>query len=373
MTDLFDEDEDGHTRLAPDEVTPAQRPRRRRRRRRSGLVVLLLCLALVLAAGWFGAGQIRSLVRSMGVADFPGPGSGQVEVVIQPGDTGSRIGTRLEEAGVVASQRAFVNALTSKPGDDVQPGTYQLRREMKATDALSLLRSQNARVSLQIRVREGLWKAETYAIIGKETGFTPAQLDAAAASPTVGLPPEAGGDPEGYLYPATYTFDPDVTPEQVLKAMVGKYQAEITAAGVPADKQRETLIKASLVQAEASNPDDFPKVARVIENRLALGQPLGLDTTVNFAVQKRGFDLTQADLAKDTPYNTRKHAGLPPGPINSPGAQAIEAAAHPAEGDWLYFVTVNADTGETVFTSDYNEFLAAKRQWESWYAQNKDG
>ena len=362
MTDLFDTDGDGQ---------PLTRRPRRRRRRGRVVVVLLVSLALVAGAAFLGAGELRNLWNSFQADDYPGPGSGEVQVVVEEGDTGSRIGDRLLESGVVASREAFVNALSAHPGDELQPGTYQLKREMKASEALSLMRSPDGRVSLNIRIREGLWKAEVYDVIKKETGFTAAQLDQAAKSTAVGLPAEAGGDPEGYLYPATYTFNPDATPEQVLAAMVGKYKEEMRTAKVPEAQQRDVLIKASLIQAEASNPDDFPKVARVVENRLADGGPLGFDTTVNFVVQKRGFDLTQSDLAQDSPYNTRKHPGLPPGPINSPGAKAIEAAAKPAEGDWLYFVTVNAETGETVFTSDYQEFLAAKRQWEQWYRANR--
>lgn len=362
MTDLFDTD--------ADDRPPSRRPERRSRRRRA-LVVLLVCLVLVAAAAFFGAGELRNLWRSFQAEDYPGPGSGQVEVVVQAGDSGRRIGDRLEEAGVVASSDAFVNALSSRPGDELQPGTYQLKREMNAGDALSLMRSPEGRISVHLRVREGLWKSEVYSLIEQETGFTPAQLDAAAEAPQVGLPAEAGGDPEGYLFPATYTFDPDVTPEHLLASMVAKYDEEMSAAQVPPARQREVLIKASMVQGEAHRPEDFPKVARVIENRLAQGMPLGMDSTVSFLRQQRGFDITGSDLDIDSPYNTRKHPGLPPGPINSPGAAAIEAAAHPADGDWLYFVTVNADTGETVFTADYQEFLAAKRQWERWYAANR--
>lgn len=362
MTDLFDTDVDGRP--------PSRRPGRRSRRRRA-LVVLGVCVLLVAGAALVGAGELRSLWRSFQAEDYPGPGSGQVEVVVQAGDSGTRIGDRLEQAGVVASGEAFVNALSSRPGDELQPGTYRLKQEMNAADALSLMRSPEGRVSVHLRVREGLWKAEVYQAIEQETGFTPAELDAAAATPQVGLPAAAAGDPEGYLFPATYTFEPDVTPEALLAAMVAKHVEEMRLAQVPPARQREVLIKASMVQGEANRAQDFPKVARVIENRLDQGMPLGMDSTVSFLRQQRGFDITGSDLATDSPYNTRLHRGLPPGPINSPGAQAIEAAADPAEGDWLYFVTVNADTGETVFTADYQQFLVAKRQWEQWYAANR--
>lgn len=348
----------------------------RRRRRWIGVVVLLLILGLVGGAGYFGFDQVRQLASGLtGGGDYPGPGTGSVEIVIKEGDSGRTIGKTLETAGVVKSSKAFVDALgESGANNSMQPGTYKLRKEMSGAGAVALLQSTESRVNIVLQVREGLWKSEVFALITKETGFTTEQLTAAAKDPAVGLPAEAGGDPEGYLFPATYTFNPDVTPVEVLRQMVAKYTEEMTKAGIPEADRRRVLIIASLVQAEASQAGDFPKVARVVENRLAHPPgTLGFDTTVNFAVQKRGFDLTQADLDVNSPYNTRKVAGLPPGPIDSPGAAAIEAAQQPAAGDWLYFVTVNPDTGETVFTSDYNTFLAAKDRFNEWYAQNKDG
>lgn len=345
----------------------------RRRRRWVGVLVLLVCLGLVGSAAWFGVAQVRAVVGSLtGTNDYPGPGSGEVTIVIKDGDSGRTIANTLAEAGVVKSPTAFVDALrASGSANAMQPGTYTLKKQMSGEGALALLQNPTARINIQVRIREGLWKAEVYQAIGEQTGFTAKQLDAAAADPSVPLPVEAKGNPEGYLFPATYTFEPDVTPLEVITQMVVKYNEEMATANVPAASQRHVLIVASLVQAEASNPDDFAKVARVVENRVAKGQKLEFDTTVNFAIQKRGFDLTKADIDTASPYNTRRNVGLPPGPINSPGAAAIEAAAHPAAGDWLYFVTVNPDTGETLFTSDYNEFLRGKEQFTTWYQNNK--
>lgn len=347
--------------------------RRRRRARGRAFVVLLICLGLVGAAGYIGFDWIRGVVGAISSpTDYPGPGEGDVQVVITPGQTGKEVATTLEQAGVVRTERAFVNAVKADAsGSQLQPGTYRLKKKMKAADAYAALIDPASRVSIQIRLREGLWASETFAEIEKQTGFGQQELVAAAKDPAVGLPPEAGGNPEGYLFPATYTFDPGVTPVDIMKAMVAKYTAEMDSAQVPADRRRDILIRASIVQAEASQPADFPKVARVIQNRLDRGQALQFDTTVNFAVGKRGFALTQEDLAVDSPYNTRRYQGLPPGPIGSPGAAAIEAAMAPADGDWIYFVTVNPDTGETVFTSNYNEFLAAKAQFNEWYKNNR--
>jgi UPF0755 protein len=123
---------------------------------------------------------------------------------------------------------------------------------------------------------------------------------------------------------------------------------------------------ASLVESEANRDDDRGKVARVIYNRLetnATGHLLQIDATVNYALGRDlGLGLTSDDLNVDSPYNTRKYPGLPPGPIESPGDKAIEAAANPPPGSWIYYVTVNLDTGETKFAESYSKFLAYKRE-----------
>ena len=129
------------------------------------------------------------------------------------------------------------------------------------------------------------------------------------------------------------------------------------------------MIIASLVQAEG-HPNDYGKVSRVIYNRLAAGMPLQLDATVNYVLKKSEINLSPDQIATDSPYNTYKNTGLPPTPINQPGEAAMTAALQPDEGDWLYFVAVNPDTGETKFTSDYNEFLQFKKEFEKYVAEN---
>ena len=138
----------------------------------------------------------------------------------------------------------------------------------------------------------------------------------------------------------------------------------------------EVMIIASLVQSEG-HPDDFDKVARVIYNRLdeaTWGGTYGylqLDATVNYALKHSEINLPTEKLqGTKSPYNTYLNTGLPPTPINSPGEAAMEAALNPADGDWLYYVTVNPDTGETKFTADYDEFLSFRAELQKWYAEN---
>ncbi len=340
------------------------------------MAVLVVCLALLggaVYAGWSFLSPIidRVTAGDAPAEDFPGPGSGDVDVVVEPGDTGGAIGTTLLEAGVVASRAAFVAEFTATPeAASLQPGTYRLRKEMKASEALALLLDPAARQSVQVGVREGLWVSEMLPEISAATGFTVEELQAALVDPAVGLPPEAEGNPEGYLFPATYSFEPGTTPVEIFTAMVARHNQAMDDLGVPAEQRRDVLVRAAIVQGEASREEDMAKVARVIANRLERGETLGMDSTVGYIVQKRALDLTQSDLETDSPYNPRINTGLPPGPINNPGEAAIAAALAPAEGDWLYFVTVDGDTGETVFTSDYDEFLAAKQQFQEWLAQN---
>lgn len=355
-----------------------RRGRRGGRRGRGGraAVVLVICFALLggaVYAGWssFVSPLLERLEGDPPPEDFAGPGGEEVDVVVNAGDTGGRIGETLVEAGVVASRAAFVAAFQANAdAAGLQPGTYRVRKEMKASDALALLLDPASRQSLRVALPEGRWVSETLTEISADTGLPVEELQAALADPALGLPPEAGGSAEGYLFPATYDFDPDVTALEVLQAMVARHTQAMDSLGVPAAQRRDVLIRASIVQGEASRADDMAKVARVIQNRIDRGETLGMDSTVGFIVQKRNLDLTASDLQTDSPYNTRLNRGLPPGPINNPGEDALAAALAPAEGDWLYFVTVNGDTGETVFTSDYNEFLAAKSQFQEWLEQN---
>jgi UPF0755 protein len=369
--EVFDEEDD-----YVDDPPARRGGRSRGSKGRRAAVVLVICFALLGGAVYAGWSSLVSplLERLEGdppAEDFAGPGGEEVDVVINAGDTGGQIGETLVDAGVVASRAAFVAAFQANAdAAGLQPGTYRVRAEMKASDALALLLDPASRQSLQVGLPEGRWVSETLAEISADTGIPVEELQAALADPALGLPPEAEGEAEGYLFPATYDFEPDVTALQVLQAMVARHNQAMDELGVPADQRRDVLVRASIVQGEASRADDMAKVARVVENRLERGETLGMDSTVGYIVQKRALDLTVSDLETDSPYNTRINTGLPPGPINNPGEAALAAALAPAEGDWLYFVTVDGDTGETVFTSDYNEFLAAKAQFQEWLEQN---
>jgi peptidoglycan lytic transglycosylase G len=182
------------------------------------------------------------------------------------------------------------------------------------------------------------------------------------------LPGFANGKPEGYLFPATYSVQPHETALGVLTGMVQRFQQEAANVGLPVAArqvhltQAQVVVMASLLQAEGGRLSDYPKIARVIYNRLAHGMPLQLDSTVLYGLNKYGILASNKDLTSPSPYNTYKHKGLPPGPIDSPGAAAIQAVLHPVAGNWLYFVTVNPKTGETRYTSSPAQFQQFRQE-----------
>jgi UPF0755 protein len=185
---------------------------------------------------------------------------------------------------------------------------------------------------------------------------------------------------EGWLFPATYTFDPDVTATQVIQAMVDRTVTALDDAGVPADQRERILTVASIIEKEARYEDDFYKVSRVIENRLDpsisdTNGKLQMDSTAQypFADREGGTSSRAEELEDDNPWNTYVNPGLPVTPIANPGELAIKAALEPAEGPWQYFVTVNLDTGETVFSATFAEHEKAVAQYQKWCRDNPDG
>jgi UPF0755 protein len=360
------------SRAADRRAEQRQRRDRRRRRRRRTALVLVICL-VVFGGGAFAVYSFARPVIAgfMESDDYEGPGTGSVQVQIQAGDSGRAIGNTLAKADVVKTSDAFVRATSDEPkAASLQPGTYELKKQMAAADALALLLDPESRISVRVTVPEGLRASQVFERLEEGTGIAASEFERAAKDPAVGLPPESGGDPEGYLFPATYEFEPDVGAVEILTTMVERHKAAMDAVGVPQDQRRTVLIKASLIEDEAQRPEDFGKVARVIENRLAKGMALQLDSTVNFATGKTGITTTDADRATDSPYNTYKYPGLPPGPVSSPGEAALEAALHPTPGDWLYFVAVNPESGETKYATTPEEHQRNVEEFRAWMREH---
>lgn len=364
----------GGPRSSQRQAQRGDRERRRKRRRSTTLVVLAVCAVLFGASAVLVGGQVKGLVAGItDSGDFEGSGSGAVTVQIPEGASGRTIGSVLAEAGVVKTPGAFVSAAADDPrAAGIQPGTYELKREMSGASALALLLDPASRTSFKVQVPEGYTASQIYQRLSEATGLPVSDYEAAAKDPQLGLPADAGGAVEGYLFPATYTFDPGTTALQQMQEMVQRTEKAMDDVGFPADPaQRHRLMtEASLVQKEGANAEDMAKVARVIENRVAAGQPLQFDTTVNYATGKTGLTTTPEDRQNPSPYNTYLYPGLPPGPIASPGEDAMRAALDPAEGDWLYFVVVDPTTGETKFAATYAEHQQNVAEFQAWLRAN---
>jgi UPF0755 protein len=367
-----------------DEVRSRSDVRRRRRPRRRGrrFGTLLVALAVVAVAAVAAYTVLRPVVDGfLESNDYPGPGTGSVQVVVKDGDLPPAMGKALLDAGVVKSTKAFADAAASDPRTTgIQPGTYTFKKQMKASDALAILVDPANRGQVpRVTIREGLWLSEIYAALSKGTGIPVAQYQAAAKNTeALGLPAGAKGNLEGWLFPSTYEFAKDSTAAAQLKQMVAMTLSELDKAGVAEQDRERVMTVASIVEGEVSGDADRGKVARVIENRLRTSGPpnfglLQMDSTVHYAVQKRGrAGTSNEDRQSDSPYNTYKRQGLPPGPINSPGAASIEAAAHPDEGPWLFFVTVNPDTGETKFATTQAEHDRNAQEFQAWCREHSD-
>jgi UPF0755 protein len=342
--------------------------RRRRRRRRTWLILLISLVVVGGAVGgaWLG---LKPLIASLTAPDdWTGDGTGSVTVQIPPGASGSGMGSLLAKAGVVKTAKAFSKAYSADTrAQGIQPGAYQMRKHMSAAVAVKLLLDPASRLTVKVAIPEGRRASQILDLIAKQTKLSRADLDAAAKDTTgIGLPAEAKGKLEGYLFPATYSFTPGVTATEVLRRMIAQEQAEMNRLGVAAQRQSDILIEASLVQAEAGRIADMPKIARVLQNRLDRGIKLSLDTTVHYATGKFTLTTTEKDTQIHSPYNTYWVPKLPVGPICSPGAEAIKAVLEPAPGPWLYFTTVNPSTGETEFATTLAQKAAMDAKFRAW-------
>ena len=188
---------------------------------------------------------------------------------------------------------------------------------------------------------------------------------AAFAAAVADQVPEATTD-EGWFLPGAYSFDQVPTVRDAANLMVSARVQELTDLGVPRSDWQMVLTKASLVEREAKLDVDRPKIASVIDNRLAKDMRLELDSTVLYVTSSDGPFTTEADRATDSPYNTYLNPGLPPGAIATPSAESVRAVLDPAEGDWLFFVTVNLSTGETAYASSFEEHQANVQKLQKW-------
>ena len=354
-----DEDED-------DDYDDGDSKRSRRNRgetkRRSGCACLVVSVILAGGLGTAGYYGYSFYQRYLAPApDYSGKGSGQTQVKIPDGASIADMGAQLQKSGVVKSAGAFVDAAQKeKKSSGIQPGTYSMRKRMSGAAAVKLMldpASQNGLIISECLRAKAIYKMIDDKLRKPEGTTEKAAKNARAAE--LGLPRFAKGNPEGFLFPSRYSVGEKSDPVDVLRDMVGRAKAEHTKVDLAGEAKKigetpeEVLTIASLIQAEAQQDDEFGKVSRVIYNRLQKDMRLGFDSTINYAKGRSSLDTSVEDTRFKSPYNTYLYPGLPPGPIDNPGHQAIEAALKPTKGNWLYFVTVRP--GDTRFTASKAE------------------
>ena len=327
----------------------------------------LMAASLVIALFTFSLFLMRS--QSSSAPDFDTVQSVQelpeITIEIPDGATGSQIASILYESGVVKSSEAYFRvAVGDTRSQKVAPGSHRLTLKISARQALDQLLDPD-RIPNLIRVAEGAWKSEVQSAF-INYGFTKQEVSKAFSSLRL---PQGFSNSEGLIFPAQYSFPQGTSAQSAAQSMIDRFSDDLYGKkllqGSKDFSAKQLLTIASIVQAESTN-EDFSKVARVIYNRLKIGMPLQMDSTVHFIMQARGdIFLSRKSTMLNSPYNTYKKYGLPPGPISSPSADAIKATLEPMQGDWLYFVTVAP--GDTRFTASFDEFS----QWKVEYTKNR--
>ena len=298
-------------------------------------------------------------------------GSAGQEVIVEilSGESGSEIGRKLESLSVVKSSAAFFKvAVADSRSQGIAPGEHRIETRIPAKVALEQLLDPS-RIPNLIVVKDGQRLSEiSESIIN--FGISKVELEKSIRN---AFPPEmfSSKNIEGFLYPAQYSFNKSVDGDEILSAMLNRFVS--ATKDIDWSNERdftpfEIMVIASLVQTEGT-PDVFGKVSRVIYNRLEKRMPLQFDSTVHYALERRGeIRVSLVDTKVKNRYNTFVYPGLPPGPIGSPTKPAIDAALNPEVGNWLYFVTVKPF--DTRFTNSYDQFL----EWKAEYKRNfKEG
>lgn len=391
-------------RTEPEAVGPPRRrssrvarnraAQRKRRKRFVGRVTLVASVVVMVTVVFVGT-RLWNTVFGSG-DDYSGNGKRDIVIHVQDGDSTTMVGETLHSQGVVATVRAFVNAAHGNAAiNSIQPGYYRMRTEIPAANAVARLADPSNRVG-RLVIPEGRQLDDTtdmktnvvnpgiFSLISRATCVdldgdkrcvSVSDLRAAAsnsAPTTLAVPPwavepvtELGKDHrriEGLIAPGTFNVDPASSAESILTSLISAGAVEYMKSGLQDSAQArglspyDILVVASLVQQE-SNTQDFPKVAQVIYNRLHAHHTLEFDSTVNYPLDRREVATSDADRGQKTPWNTYVSQGLPATAICSPGVDALRAAEHPEPGDWLYFVTIDAQ-GTTLFTQDYKQHLA---------------
>ncbi len=366
--DTYDDEyaDEGHDEDIYDDEDYVDLRRDSSRGRRVLTVVLVVLLVLAVAA----AGTFVWVQRQL---DPPGEPGELQEIVVPQGSTSDDIGKLLASEGVIPSDFVWGWFLRINGGGPFQAGTYELATNSAVRDAIEVLEAGPAPIEERsFTVPEGLLVTEILDRLADPEGglgFDRATLQQLMDSGEIRWQGQPADQPsnEGILFPETYRVDAEADERAVLELLVAQLDGVMTELDVASAQERfnltpyEVLVAASLIEEETKVDGERPMVARVIYNRLSEGIPLGIDATSRYEAILAGRDRSELDFESDSPYNTRRVAGLPPTPIAAPGRASIHAALNPADGPWIYYVLEDAE-GNHFFTESDSEFLAAKER-----------
>ena len=310
-----------------------------------------IALILSLSAITFSASSIHNAFL---LNDYLETSSGQkVDILIESGDTGTKIAEKLYNSGVIKASKVFYKlAINQKRSNSISPGIHEIDLKISAKVALDQLLDPKRNRGV-FGFIEGLRKNEIFDMLKKSylvTGNLSAGVKPDRIYKTSNL--------EGFLFPAKYSFAPGTSTDAAVNQMITRFNLAAKTSkidqGFNGFSPLELVTIASIIQAEG-DPQDFTKIARVIYNRLKIRMPLQMNTTIEYAANLRGkIRLPYKELEVNSRYNTYRYQGLPPGPIGNPGQDALNASVNPESGDWLYFITVKPQ--DTRFTNSYNQF-----------------
>ncbi|MGV3712703.1 endolytic transglycosylase MltG [Pseudolysinimonas sp.] len=366
---------------------PSDELREKPKKKRRAWIAVLVVLVLLVASGGGAAlyvwtnyeQQVREALGWQLPNDYPGTGNGSEKIVtVASGDLGDDIARKLLEAEVTMSFDAVWDYLLQREADGDPavffPGAFRLQGEMSAASAVAALTDPANQVTNQVLITEGMSYPLALEQISAATQIPLEELQAAAADYTsFGIPAEAP-NLEGWMFPATYTFDPGITAQDAIQATVTRMFEVLDANGVAPEDRERILTMAGLVQREAGSVPDMAKIARVFYNRLDQGMRFESDATVAYGTGNTDTVWTTPEERADpsNPYNTYVHPGMPYGPIGLPGEDAIKAAIAPADGPWLFFVPINLQSGETVFSETADQHQAAAEQLYAWCRESDE-
>ncbi len=294
-----------------------------------------------------------------------GPSS-ETFVDIPTGTSGTAIGTQLARNGIIRSPYAF-DLMRAQKGGTLKAGEYRFDHPAPLAEVYARLIKGDV-YTRTVTIPEGFNLFDIAAAVETAGLGSKADFLAAARQQTelISTWSPHATSLEGYLFPDTYHFSRHATPAQMLTAMVRRFRQAATQLGLDPAHAATTVILASLVEKEVSQPSERPLVASVFVNRLAKSMPLQTDPTVIYAAllqnRYRGT-IYASDLKSDSPYNTYRHPGLPPGPICSPGVAALRAAISPAKSDYLYFVS--DANGHSRFATTLKDHAANVQQYRA--------